>query len=329
MNLPKITIIIPSYNQGIYIEKTLTSLFDQNYPKLEVIVFDAESTDKTINILKKYESKIKYWVSEPDYGQSDAINKGLKIATGEICNWLCSDDYLEPGSLHKIGKAFTNKEINVVTGNVRVFDNKDLDFVKEGTLVYDNLAETIATSVNIQPVTFFRLQHFKDAGLLSKNLHYFMDKELWMKFLFHNGQKGYKYLNQTIAHYLLHPNSKTFQEMDPEMFNPDSKFKIDNNSIYYSLAKKTNNLDQANIIKTLTNSLIQDYDFNFISEFNLELTKNVINYYLYHEAKKNFYKNEYKKCMKIIKVINKSELTSSYSKDLKYFKKKCLINFFS
>ena len=304
MNLPKITIIIPSYNQGIYIEKTLTSLFDQNYPKLEVIVFDAGSDDETIDVLKKYNSQISYWVSEPDKGQSDAINKGLRIASGEICNWLCSDDYLEPGSLHKIGEAFTKNEIKVVTGNVRVFDNKDVDFVKEGTLVYDNLAETIATSVNIQPVTFFKLQHFKDSGLLSENLHYFMDKELWMKFLFQNGQEGVKNLDSTIAHYLLHPQSKTFQEMDPEMFDPKSKFKIDNNSIFHHLAERVNNTKQANIIASLTDSLLNDYKFNFISDFDQNLTAKVVDIYLYHEAKKNFYKKKYRKCIAIIKTIN-------------------------
>ena len=323
----RISIIIPSYNQGIYIEKTLSSLFDQNYPNLEVIVMDGGSSDSTIDILKKYNNEITYWISEPDNGQSDAINMGLKIATGEICNWLCSDDYLEPGSLKKIGEAFTDKEINVVTGNVRVFDNKDLDFIKEGTLVYESLAETIATSVNIQPVTFFRLQHFKDSGLLSENLHYFMDKELWMKFLFHNGQKGVKTLDCTIAHYLLHPQSKTFQEMDPEMFDPKSKFKIDNNTIFHHLAQRVDNQKQVNIIASLTDSILNDYKFNFISDFDKNLTAQVVDIYLYHEAKKNFYKKKYRKCISIMKTINQSNLTIAYQKDLSYLKKKSLINY--
>ena len=127
MQLPKITIIIPSFSQGEYIEKTITSLLDQNYPALELLIFDGGSTDNTINVIKKYEDRISYWVSEPDKGQSDAINKGLRMATGEVCNWLCSDDYLEPGSLEAIGTAFLDNIVNVVSGYIRVFDYDKID----------------------------------------------------------------------------------------------------------------------------------------------------------------------------------------------------------
>ncbi len=98
---PKISIVTPSYNQGQYLEKTIESILSQNYPNLELIIIDGGSTDESINILRRYENRISFWVSEPDNGQADAINKGLKKTTGEIFNWLNSDDYLEPGALFK------------------------------------------------------------------------------------------------------------------------------------------------------------------------------------------------------------------------------------
>lgn len=96
---PKITLVTPSFNQGEFIEETIRSVLLQNYPNLEYIIIDGGSTDDTVAIIKKYEKYISYWISEKDKGQSEAINKGLKIATGEIFNWLNSDDYYAPGTL--------------------------------------------------------------------------------------------------------------------------------------------------------------------------------------------------------------------------------------
>ncbi|MFZ4612746.1 MAG: glycosyltransferase family 2 protein, partial [Bacteroidia bacterium] len=99
MNLPKISIITPSYNQGQYIEETILSVINQDYPNIEYIVMDGGSNDQTVEIIKKYESKITYWVSEKDKGQADAINKGFARATGDILCWLNSDDYFFDGTL--------------------------------------------------------------------------------------------------------------------------------------------------------------------------------------------------------------------------------------
>ena len=89
---PKITIITPSYNQGQFIEETILSVINQGYPNLEYIIMDGGSTDNTVEVIKKYSDHINYWVSEKDKGQSNAINKGLHRATGDIINWLNSDD---------------------------------------------------------------------------------------------------------------------------------------------------------------------------------------------------------------------------------------------
>ena len=106
---PKISVITPSYNQGNFIEETIRSVILQNYPNLELIIIDGGSTDNTIEILNKYDLWISYWVSEKDNGQSNAINKGLKIATGQLIGWQNSDDIYFPNAFYEIVKAF-NKD---------------------------------------------------------------------------------------------------------------------------------------------------------------------------------------------------------------------------
>lgn len=104
VKLPRISIITPSYNQGQYIEETICSVLSQNYPNLEYIIIDGGSTDQSVEIIKKYQSQITYWVSEPDKGQADAINKGLARITGDWFNWLNSDDILMPNALHNLAR---------------------------------------------------------------------------------------------------------------------------------------------------------------------------------------------------------------------------------
>ncbi len=119
--LPTISIVVPNYQGGATIAATLQSIVEQNYPKLELIVVDGGSTDNSIEVIKQFELDITWWISEPDTGQSNAINKGFAQCTGEIVNWLCSDDFLEPGALHTIGNYFAgDPEIDVLVGRCRV-----------------------------------------------------------------------------------------------------------------------------------------------------------------------------------------------------------------
>src|SRR4051794_2419788 len=104
--LPRITIVTPSFNQGQYLEQTLRSVLDQGYPNLEHIVVDGGSTDESVEVIKRYADRLAWWVSEKDAGQSDAINKGFARATGDVYGYINSDDFLYPGALEAVAKAY-------------------------------------------------------------------------------------------------------------------------------------------------------------------------------------------------------------------------------
>src|SRR5437667_5688340 len=106
MSLPRISIVTPSYNQGKYLEQTIRSVLDQGYPNLEYIICDGGSTDISVEIVKKYSDRLAWWCSEKDRGQSDAINKGWRRATGDILAYLNSDDVLLPGAIERVVRAF-------------------------------------------------------------------------------------------------------------------------------------------------------------------------------------------------------------------------------
>ena len=119
----RISIIIPSFNQGMFLEETLLSVINQPYKNVEILVMDGGSTDNSVEIIKKYESFISYWQSKKDNGQSDAINQGFKRATGEYVTWLNSDDVLLPNALTSIVDCINrNPSVNWFLGNVLWLD---------------------------------------------------------------------------------------------------------------------------------------------------------------------------------------------------------------
>jgi glycosyltransferase involved in cell wall biosynthesis len=186
--LPSISIVIPSFNQGKFIEMTLESLFDQEYPSLELIVIDGGSTDGSVEIIKRYSNRLSYWVSEKDRGQSHAINKGFMRASGEWLGWLNSDDLILPNALQILGKCIINEENQPwwIGGGYFINDRgrRFRDFRPPVGLREPNQLNDWSRYWFAQPSTFFSRELFDRAGgFVREDLHYAMDLELWLRFL--------------------------------------------------------------------------------------------------------------------------------------------------
>ncbi len=207
MHYPKITVITPSYNQGRFIESTIRSVIYQNYPNLEFFVIDGGSTDQSVNIISYYTDDITFWVSEKDKGQSDAINKGFKRATGDIVTWLNSDDQFMPRTLHKIAEYFNkNPDIFVVHGKTILFGNNMTDKVKGCPIVDDLMPYYLAALPFPQPSAFFRREAITKYGILDQNFHYGMDYDFFLKMALNH---DFLAVEDIFSKYLLHPNSKS------------------------------------------------------------------------------------------------------------------------
>ncbi len=179
---PLVSIITPSYNQGEFIEETIKSVLNQDYPNIEYIVIDGGSTDNTLSILEKYKGRLHY-ISEKDEGQSDAINKGFKLAKGDIVAWLNSDDVYAENCISKAVQTFNNdSDIALVYGDGNIIDDNSKVLKKfEYTQKFSLYSLLFIWDYIMQPASFFRADALKNVGYLNKNLHYIMDWELWIK----------------------------------------------------------------------------------------------------------------------------------------------------
>lgn len=187
MRNPKISVVVPTYNQGQFIEQTLRSVVEQGYDNYELIVIDAASTDGTLSIIEKYKDRIAYFVSEKDKGQSDAINKGLAKATGEIVTWLNSDDYYLPGTLKKVAEYWERTGgFHFLLGSCVFIDEKGKEITREpkSSLIGNNYFVPFRKEcIVMQPSSFFSLESFRKYGPLDITLHYSMDVDFWMKLM--------------------------------------------------------------------------------------------------------------------------------------------------
>ena len=215
MNFPKISIVTPSFNQGKYIEQTILSVLDQHYPNLEYIIIDGGSNDDTVEILKKYKDQITYWISEPDKGQTHAINKGFEKCTGDIFNWINSDDYYEPGTFDKLANLFTeHPQVDVVCGREWSFNDvrPEAKTMNAGSIIKQNVYETIRVGVIDQPCTFFKMKRIESFFPLNESLHYVMDRQLWLSYLLEYGQAHILQTDQIFTWFRLHAQSKSIEQ---------------------------------------------------------------------------------------------------------------------
>lgn len=192
---PKITVVMPSFNQVKFVREALNSIFSQNYPNLETIILDPGSTDGTREILREYKDKITHLILEPDKGQSDALQRGLNMASGAILTWLCTDDMLEPGALFHVAEAFKRYGSDIVVGGCRRIDEDgnelemhfsampfnqvtNLDFLG----IIDVLKSWQAGHFFYQPEVFFTKDIWRRAGgFFHTSAYYAMDYDLWAR----------------------------------------------------------------------------------------------------------------------------------------------------
>jgi glycosyltransferase involved in cell wall biosynthesis len=181
---PRISVVTPSYNQGQYLEDTILSVLGQNYPNLEYIIMDGGSSDNSVEIIKKYQDKLTYWVSEKDNGQAAAINKGFSLATGDILMWLNSDDLLMPNVFSAIaGMADIDKE-NIFLGNCINFkleDDKRLTTWGSNIIGDYNYSKLEKIDFIIQPSTFWTRRAWKKVGQLNEQMHFTFDWDWFLR----------------------------------------------------------------------------------------------------------------------------------------------------
>lgn len=180
-DLPLVSIVTPSFNQARYLEAAIRSVLAQEYPRVEYLVVDGGSTDGSVEVIREYQDQLAYWVSEKDSGQADAINKGLRRATGEIVAWLNSDDLYLPGAIQTAVEVFErNPEAGIVFGNVASIDEKGQTFNLQ-TFKPVTLPDLMAFSIISQPAVFMRRSVLEKAGYLDPAYHLLLDHHLWIR----------------------------------------------------------------------------------------------------------------------------------------------------
>jgi glycosyltransferase involved in cell wall biosynthesis len=192
VSAPKLSVITPSFNQGAFLERTILSVLDQGYPDLEYVIVDGGSTDDSVEIIRRYEDRLAWWVSEPDNGQTEAINKGIERTSGEIVAYINSDDYYLPGAFEKAVAAFESSDAGWVAGAAKDIDEQPPhDVVRllhpvmpqrhEGRLPGRHWWILNPPWCVPQPSAFWRRELFDRYGLFRTDMHYAFDAEFMLR----------------------------------------------------------------------------------------------------------------------------------------------------
>ena len=218
---PKISVVIPSFNQGYFIEETILSIINQKYPNLELIIIDGLSNDNTFEIVKKYFDSINYFVSEKDNGQAHALNKGFQVASGEICSYLNSDDIYIDNILWEIGENYIKNKFKWIYTDVLFGSSIENSEYYERRI--SSFEEFCAIQTIAQQGVFWENNSLKKPWF-DENLFYVMDHKFFIN-LYKNFGKP-KYLNTTGAFFRIHAKSKT-SKFEKILFNERKKIGLE------------------------------------------------------------------------------------------------------
>jgi len=207
---PAISVVVPSFNQGEYIEETLSSIIGQCYPNLELIVMDGGSSDNTVEIIEKYAEHIHYWQSKKDNGQADAINQGMRLSTGEVLCWLNSDDMYMPGTLLDIGRRFHTRtqDYHLVYGGCLHINQSEEElsgYVQAMGGGFDPVRLTYCDFI-AQPSAFWTRKLWMDAAELNSDYHYVLD---WEWFIRASKLTDFEYVPKLYSLYRFHDDHKS------------------------------------------------------------------------------------------------------------------------
>jgi len=204
---PRVTVVTPSYNQSAFIEDTIRSVIEHDYPNIEYIIIDGGSTDGSVDLIRKHEQHLAHWLSEPDEGQADAINKGWRRASGEFVAWLNSDDILLPGSIAAaVDVMQERREVGLVYGDLERLDVAG-NHVRIDRYDEYQLVELVSKAHRIsQPGSVLRRSTVLEAGYLDPSLHFQMDLDLWIRVAL---RSQLAHCHRVVAGFRLHDQSKT------------------------------------------------------------------------------------------------------------------------
>lgn len=212
-HFPKISIVTPSFEQGRYLEKTLQSVLDQNYSNLEYIVKDGGSRDNSRDILRSYEDRLTHWISEPDSGQSQAINLGFARATGEIMAWLNSDDLLLPEALTYVANYFNNHpDVDVIYGNRLLIDENDMEIGRWILPGHSNATLSWADFIPQETMFWRRRIWNKIGGNIDETFRFAMDWDLLIRFREAGAQ--FAHVPHFLGAFRVHESQKTSAATD-------------------------------------------------------------------------------------------------------------------
>ena len=210
MSGPLVTIVTPSLNQAAYLEETIQSVLDQDYPHVEYAVADGGSTDGSVELLRRYEDRLAWWTSAPDRGQAAALNTAFARARGSILGWLSSDDVLLPGAVSRVVDALEReRETLLVYGRALFVDEHGRELFPLQPRPFD-IEAMVRSCQNyvVQPGSLFRRQAFEIAGPFAEAGYYFFDFEFVLK-LAQTAPGTVRPIDATLATYRVHPESKS------------------------------------------------------------------------------------------------------------------------